>query len=143
MILSESLLNNGHLIIFPLAEISCHDMISGLSDQVQVKSQVLHAGDSKTQDLFASDKVPQVSFTVIIAHRALDSVIDGRKIIFPSFIVNIDHSFGCKEHGIPSIPRGHDTVKHIDPQRNCFQNIPWSANTHQVTRFIPGQQIAT
>ena len=78
----------------------------------------------------------------MLAHLIRQSRIDGREIVLPFLVINIDNTLCGKEHGIPAISGGHHTIKHIHSQRDAFQQVPWSTYSHQVAGFVFRQEAA-
>ena len=129
--------------LFPAGKITCLNMFSCLLHQPPVKCKVVNTGNGITEKFFCLHQMPEIGLAVIITDFTIQSFINGRKIIFPFFIINIDDPFAGKQHCIAAVAGWHHTVKHINAHADTFQDIPGCAHSHQVSWFFFGQMIAT
>ena len=67
--------------------------------------------------------------------------VERRKIVFPLLVFEVDSAFRSENHTIPAVSGGHHAVKHIYAPRHTFYNIGGSADAHQVTRLVFGQDV--
>ncbi len=79
----------------------------------------------------------------MIADMCINASIDGRKIVLPFFIIDIDNSLRSEQHGIAAIAGRHYAIEHINAQRNTFQYVPGRTHAHEVTGLVGRQVIAT
>src|SRR5437763_13406713 len=86
--------------------------------------------------------MPYIVLGIILAVFTFQPIVDGGKICLPFFVINVDHAFSGKEHGVAAIARWHDAVEHINTQGNAFEYVPWRADTHQVTRSFLSHMFA-
>ena len=73
----------------------------------------MNAGDGKPQYFLRLYQVPQVGLRIKPAEIAGQSLIEWAEILFPSFIVNVDHPAGGEQHRVPAVARRHYAVEHV------------------------------
>src|SRR5487761_2154130 len=95
-----------------------------LPHQPGIKAKVLDTCQLHPQDFPGTEKMPEVCLGVFVAGFSWQPLIQDRKITSPFLIFNIDYAPGCKEHAISSVSGGHDTIKHINPRADTFQQVP-------------------
>ena len=63
---------------------------------MKVKSQIVYAGNGQRQDLLGLDQVAEIGFAVKVAGGAVNTAVNGRKIPFPFFVIDIDDAIAGK-----------------------------------------------
>ena len=91
------------------------------------------------ENFIVHKKVPQISARVGRAGVYRTLRVDGRKIIAPFAVADIDNAFAGVHHAVPRIAGRQYAVEHIDTPRNAFQNVFRRTDAHQVTRLVFGQ----
>lgn len=89
----KSFFQNTHLLGLPAGKIAGEDMFARLAHNKEVECEIVYAGDGERRQLPALDQMTEICFAVLIAKRTIDSLIEGRKIMFPFFIINIYYAF--------------------------------------------------
>src|ERR1051326_8639117 len=96
----------------------------------------MNAGELQGQYFACFKKMPHISFTVIITYLACYTIINGTKILFPLFVIDINNTPACKQHGISAIAGWHYAVKHVYTIADAFQQIPGCTYSHQDRKSV-------
>ena len=88
-------------------------MLPRLSNQPQVKREVMDGGDLERQQLIRFEQMMQVSTAVKRIDIRMRIRIDRRKIVGPFAVAHVHRAAGGEELAIASVARRHDAVKHV------------------------------
>ena len=67
--------------------------------------------------------------------------VNGRKIVFPFLVFDVDDALARIKHPMPGIAGGQHAIEHINAQCDALQQVFWRTDTHEVARFVGGQNI--
>ena len=95
-------------------------MFSSLTNQPQVKTQIVQCSDLFSQHFIDRKQVPNIGFAVLLVHKTVSIGIYWRKVTFPFFIFYVDRSFRGIHQAVSCITCGQNTIKHIYSQRDVF-----------------------
>ncbi len=128
----------------PGRKISLDDVLPGFSYQGKVKGKVVQGSQLRPQQFIDPEKVVEVGPGVLLAGgRSLRVRIDSREVIPPARVLNVDDALTGVDHAVAGVPTGQNTVKHIDPPTDAFNDVGWCSYSHQVAGFAFGEYVAT
>src|SRR5574344_478456 len=78
----------------------------------------------------------QISAGKVLASIAITMRIERALVMTILTVTNTHQAIGYKVMTIARITGWHHAVEHIDATTNCFHNIFWLADAHQITWFI-------
>ena len=88
------------------------------------------------QHLPCFEKMVDISASKVSAHRTVTGRIQRAFVEGIFGIHHIPYTLHGEHMAVTGIPGGHDTVKNIHAPANCFQNIGWGSNPHQISGLI-------
>ena len=85
--------------------------------------------------------MPEISLGVGAAAWRGAVGINGREIVLPLFVFDVDNALGGVDHAVPGIAGGHHAVEHVNAAGDAFQDIFWGTDAHKVPGFVCGQDL--
>ena len=74
-------------------------------------------------------------------NKAVAFRVDRREVISPFFVFHIHNAIAGEEHTIATIACRHYAVEHIHSTFDAFEQIGWSAYSHQISWFVFWQYV--
>ena len=128
----------GYYGVAPFGERALGYLLAGLTDEVEVKGEVVDAGYLGAEHFAGNEEVAEVGFCVSIDEGGAGGV-DWLEILFPFAVADVDDAFGGEKHAVASVAGGHYAVEHVDAAGNCFDQIDGGADAHEVAGAIGGE----
>ena len=78
----------------------------------------------------------QIGFAVKRIHIRVSVGVDGREVVFPFLVTDIDGAETGEKLPVASVAGRHDAVEHIHAAFDSFQQVYRRTDTHQVTGLV-------
>lgn len=128
-------------LFFPGLEVALEDMLSCFADEPEVEGEVVDGGDLHGEDFSADEEMPEEGFGVKSVHIGGTIFLDGREVVSPFAVADIDGALGGKEHAVASVAGWHDAIEHIDPSLDAFEDVDGGADAHEVAWAVFGEDV--
>ena len=110
-------------------------MLTSVSNETKIERQVVDAGNLHSQQLLRLEQMVEVSLGVDAVYIATVRV-DRREVHLPLLVSQVHGTFVSEEHSVATITSRHHAVEHVDTTLYAFEDILWSAHTHEVARLV-------
>src|ERR1700692_521387 len=80
--------------------------------------------------------MPEVAAAEMAAGIATATRLDRIGVLLVYCIADIEHTRPREQMRIPSVPRGHHAIEHVDAAPDRFEDVLRSAHAHEVARFV-------
>ena len=111
-------------------------MLPRLSNQPQVKREVMDGSDLERQQLIRFEQMMQVSTAVKRIDIRMRVRIDRRKIVSPFAVAHVHRTESSEELTVTPVACRHDTVEHIHAPFDGFEQVHRRTDSHQVARLV-------
>ena len=81
----------------------------------------------------------QIGARVGRIHPRVAGRIDGREVVRPLAVLDVDDTFGGKQHPVAAVAGRHHAVHHVDTAVDGFQDVGRRADAHQVAGSVGRQ----
>ena len=105
---------------------------------IEVECEIVNRSYLKCQEFFALKEVMQISAGVAVVDRCRAFRIDGREVVRPFGVAEIDNALPGEDLSVAAVARRHDAVEHIDTAFDAFENVHRRTHAHQVARAVFG-----
>ena len=115
----------------------------GLADfghQPLIKSYIVDRNEDGAEHFANVEKVPDGAACEIGAAIAVAAGLDWVGGIGVSGVSQVSGACFCESKGVSAIPRGQDTIEHIDACTNGNDDVGGCADAHQVSGFVGWQK---
>jgi hypothetical protein len=131
-----------HHPLLPARKIPSNDVLPRLAHQPKVEAEVVQRGNHATELLPRYEEVAQVGQRVGAARVARACWVNGRMLVFPLLVADIDDALGCVKVAVAGVAGRQHAVEHVNAEGDAFEDVHRGADAHQVAGLVLWQDAA-